>query len=336
MYFVLKMNKTQHKKFINTIKLVLLHNQLIGLITFNITDSNFKLSKFRLFFNLTASIILLPFAIYNVYLYTIINLTTVFKSTAILEIFTHSTFIITVWMTGVFNYPKISDFLNNMIKLEEKFYNVGLPINRPKEKKRIEVHFIIRNLILLAFFLAFPWHKLNDLISHLILLIFVILKSGVCFQTIEFISIIRNRYKTLNNYTDCMISKFRDEVLLNLCKSCDLHHRLSKLITQFNKTFGFLLLLMSGSTFLVIVLAIFYLAAYTPNNPVKWSEITLMSFWCLTFVVDILSVCNECYNTVQEVFFFIVKTQIKQINFRLTKLKKLFIKYKLRMLALLM
>ncbi|EFA07619.1 gustatory receptor 122 [Tribolium castaneum] len=295
------MDRINHKKFINTTKLLLWCDQTIGLITFDINTPSFKLSKIRSFLNITASAVLLPFAIYHIFMHIVpTKLISFYKSTAILEIAFEVIFIVTVWMTGAVKHSKIAHFLNKMIRLDERFQSVGLQIDTVREKRRIKIHFFLRSLFAIMLPLGILLIS-QDVIANVLLFIFIVVKSGVAFQTIEFVSIIRNRFVILNRYIEESISKYKHaELVMPLCKSCDLHHRLSKLIKQLNATYGLILLLMFTSHFIFIVVSIFYMSAYLISNPIMWDRVMLLTFWSAFFIVNVLYICNQCYNTVEE------------------------------------
>ncbi|RZC42879.1 7tm 7 domain containing protein [Asbolus verrucosus] len=81
---------------------------------------------------------------------------------------------------------------------------------------------------------------------------------------------------------------------LVLSKICSLHHHLS------NDTFGLILLLMFGTSFVEIVTTSFFISGLLQASQINWLYVIAIIVSCMNFALDVIYVCDVCYKTIKE------------------------------------
>ncbi|XP_008195702.2 putative gustatory receptor 28b [Tribolium castaneum] len=142
--------------------------------------------------------------------------------------------------------------------------------------------------------------------------ILLAMNSAVCHQTIELVKMLKIRFVILNKQINNLIEYFQknkigpvetkgtNKQLNTLNKICALHHHLSKLVKLFNETFGIVLLLMFGVSFVVIVITIFFFTANVQAGELYFMSLLNPILSNVTFVIDVVYVCDVCYSTIEE------------------------------------
>ena len=296
-----------NKKFLNSIKLVLLQNQIIGFVTFSASDEKFRPSKFRNTINILTTILVLSTTTYGIFVLIESNQSKINKTTNIILIITYTVFLATTWFCGITKSPKIASLLNQLINLDKKFHNFGFSIDYARTKKHVLWEFLARNLLMVILIWAIvTYTNIDDpefAISESIYVIFVATKSAICFLSVTLISMFKTRFKILNGYIDGLSKNSSKNrfLLISLCRSCDLHHSLYKFVKQFNDAFGLILLFVFGASFVYIVIAAFFVASNLQAEEIAWNNVISLAVACTPFIIDVVYVCSVCYTAVDEV-----------------------------------
>nr|AWT23295.1 GR2 [Hycleus cichorii] len=148
----------------------------------------------------------------------------------------------------------------------------------------------------------------------------LMINQAVCHQCIELAKMIRLRYHILNIHIEKIVDYFKRRTinfieiglmnkgvdrlysrqLYNLCYICTMHHHLTKLIKLYNETFGVILSLMFGVSFVSTVISLFYCSGGLQANQIDWIRIFLPCVTTWIYVVDTVYICNTCYTTIEE------------------------------------
>ncbi|RZB39054.1 7tm 7 domain containing protein, partial [Asbolus verrucosus] len=159
----------------------------------------------------------------------------------------------------------------------------------------------------------FPYSQSFDRYLEIAWFEAMLVNSAVCFQIVEMISMIKMRFAILNTRINKLVQFFASNKVntvnakgelknrfLVLTKICSLHHHLSKLIRLFNDTFGLILLLMFGTSFVEIVTTSFFTSGLLQASQINWLYVIAIIVSCMNFALDVIYVCDVCYKTIKE------------------------------------
>ena len=301
-------------KFLHSISVVLLQNQLLGTTTLTISNRKFQKSKPRTIFILITMSLFLVFAALVFYqkIY-LANNTVLYKSTDVILIIINSIYVIAVWLHALFNSDKFSHLLNAIITFDRNLYQFGDGVDYTKQRKRDLLESTIRYTVVVFTVVSFLVIRVymceEELLFELLRDVLLLIKSVTCHQAVQLVSIIKTRLEILNKHLRELLDSEDNPRRKNgrkfktLCKICDMHHHLIKINKLFNKTFGMLLLVMFGLSFVTTVLCFFYISASVQTAETDWQHGTLAIILSIPFLGDVVYVCNVCYKTVEEVFY---------------------------------
>ncbi|RZB39709.1 gustatory receptor Gr64 [Asbolus verrucosus] len=296
-FSIIAMEK-QFEKFVNNFRILLLHGQIFGLVTFSYTRKKFVASKLRFVYN-----VLLAFGSgmlvgYYLYLATRQEKLTMNKTIYVIISVTCEVYQIIIWVYSVISCGKFQRILNEIIEFDTKLQKSCIMINYSKNKKRICLQLLGRySLIIMEISdyvsYMFMYPDYDDLAGDIISILVTILNSSLN-------NLIENCTKSPLNLNGIDARRKLKKQLLSLCEICHLHHRLSKLIKLFNDTFGVILLFMFANSFVLSVVTFFIMVGQLQSTKIDWVYIVYMAIGTIPFVIDTIYVCHICYSTIGE------------------------------------
>ncbi|RZB38944.1 7tm 7 domain containing protein, partial [Asbolus verrucosus] len=181
-------------------------------------------------------------------------------------------------------------------------------INYQKNKQKILFQIYVRHIWTTLYISCFIFSGLSwRLFEQLYLItafLFLTINSVNCHQAIELISLLKSRFAILNEQISDLV-EFADSNIetvdktanfkrqyLSLRKICSLHHHLSRLITLFNETFGLVLLVTFGVSFVMISLSLFFAMVVLSQKDISWLHVLYTLTISVSFVVDTIYVCD--------------------------------------------
>jgi hypothetical protein len=316
---VQKPNNFIFKKFTNSIKTLLIQGQIFGLVTFNFTETNFRPSKIRTAQNVLTELVLLSFVAYFLY-ETVHNqrYQMIPRATVVLNFSCGVVFLSAVWIKSLLNRNKFIKFLNKIVDFDIILQENCRIVNYQKSKKGVRRRLLTNYLfmtIYISFYSVFTSVKYDfyQRTGQCIGFTMGLVNSATCLQTVELVSILKLRFAILNQQIDEIVKYFNtnrvnlvmhssnvQDRALALGKICTLHHHLSKLVKLFNDTFGVILLLMFGFSFIIITTMLFYVTAEIEDT-MNWKNIMYVFMTGICYIVDTLWVCDVCHSTAEEV-----------------------------------
>jgi hypothetical protein len=307
------------KKFTNSIKILLIQSQIFGLVTFSLTETKFRPSKIRTAQNVLTETVLLSVVVYFLYetvydqKYPIIS-----KGTAVLDFICGVVYLSAVWIKSLLNRDKFIKFLNKIVDFDMILQENCRIVNYQKCKKGVTRRLLMNCLFMTAYILFYTVFTTNNYnlyqrTGQCIGFVMSLVNSATCFQTVELVLILKMRFAILNQQIDEIVKYFEtnrvnlvmhssnvQDRALALGKICTLHHHLSKLVKLFNDTFGVILLLMFGFSFMIITTMLFYVTGEIETT-MNWKSIIYVFMTGICHIVDTLWVCDACYSTAEEV-----------------------------------
>lgn len=298
-------NKLQ--KFLNSINTLLIQNQIFGLITFT---KNLKPSKIRKLCIILILIIYICAILYCMYNHAKSSYNLTLRSTTLLLLTCCGSYISVIWLNGLLNEKKYIKFLIELAQFDCSFQQKFLDNCYKNKKQNFFKQSFLRFSFLTIYICYYSYNTNSKIFYHVLsqisLYLMMILSSVSCHQVIEFVSILKTRFKIINTEINKLFSQNNKEENLHkkfyvLAKICSLHLHLSELVILFNKIFGLVLLFMFGVSFLIITLSLFYVTSELQASEIQWKQALNVLMSSLTSIVDTIYVCTICYSTTQEV-----------------------------------
>ncbi|RZC38195.1 7tm 7 domain containing protein, partial [Asbolus verrucosus] len=285
---------------------------ILGLVTFTHSESTFRPFKSRCIWSVLAIFIDASMVVYFVFkvLTLKIDLKVVYKGSQVLLVCFSGCYMVTTWICSIVKREQFIEFLVKIIDFDVKLHTHSITINYERSRRKI-LYQLVGRLVYLFLMLAltlifsFLLEATYTIVGRMSTCILLIVNSATCHQSIELISMVRARFVILNKQIynlakSKQVTGKSTNRLVPLNHICALHHHLSKSITLFNSTFGLILLLMFGMSFVVIVSTIFYATIELQSSHTNWFILFYRTFSTLGFYVDPIYLCGVCYSTIEE------------------------------------
>ncbi|KAJ3637022.1 hypothetical protein MTP99_000510 [Tenebrio molitor] len=239
------------------------------------------------------------------------------RATVVLNFSCGVVFLSAVWIKSLLNRNKFIKFLNKIVDFDIILQENCRIVNYQKSKKGVTRRLLTNYLFMtmyISFYSVFTTVKFDfyQRTGQCIGFTMGLVNSATCLQTVELVSILKLRFAILNQQIDEIVKYFNtnrvnlvmhssnvQDRALALGKICTLHHHLSKLVKLFNDTFGVILLLMFGFSFIIITTMLFYVTAEIEDT-MNWKNIMYVFMTGICYIVDTLWVCDVCHSTAEE------------------------------------
>ncbi|RZB39733.1 7tm 7 domain containing protein [Asbolus verrucosus] len=305
-----------------TIKLLLFHSQIFGLVTFSYTETGFRLSKLRCVYSILLTFTYLSISVYSIHKILLADVPPVFIVSGLTQLSINGTYVAVVWICSLMNHSNFIELLTKMFDFDFKMQSSCILLNYDKKKKRILFQLIARYakltvIIALFVFLIFTNPQFRKGMIAVTFQVINFINSAVCYQIVVIVTMIQTRFTILNKQISNLIEycaptnastidsliterKVKNQ-FLTLGRICSLHHHLTKIIKLFNDTFGVTLLLVFTVSFVAIVIPLFYTTSLLQAREIEWGYVFFTIVSSMNFIIDTIYVCEVCYSTIEEV-----------------------------------
>ncbi|XP_044265397.1 putative gustatory receptor 28b [Tribolium madens] len=304
------------QKFVSSIRILLIKSRIFGLVTFTPDQSNFRPSNRRIFFNIVFIFIYLPIILYCIYITAFSeDLYMIYKTTNIIILGLNVVYVVTSLICAITKRDMFVEFLLKLVDFDTKIQTMNIKVNYNKIHRKIMIPCLVRIGVLTVIISTLAiMANLNgdEMIVESMAYILLVMNSAVCHQSIELVKMLKIRFVILNKQINNLIDYFQknkistvemkstNKQLNTLNKICALHHHLSKMIKLFNDTFGIVLLLMFGVSFVVIVIMTFFFTGIIQAGELYFMTLLNPILSTITFIIDVVFVCDVSYSTIEE------------------------------------
>lgn len=315
------MSRNLFQRFLATISLVLLHGQIIGLVTFASNGKKLYSSMWRKLYTISVLCIYLAFAAFCIYTIPgVTDVPSVYKYSSYIILVANALYAVTVCFSNIITTKKYIKLLEKIIGFDVQLQTTCVIIDYNKTKKRTICHLLERYIVIILLNIYYHWSmersQFGEKMGEVSAFFLTIFSSAVCYQAIELVWVLQTRFIILNKQINTLVAsstmaiattdtKQPQKIFTTLCKICTLHHHLSKCVKLFNEVFGVVLLSMFAVSFVVIVHCLFYTSIALQRSIVNWAEVIYTATSSLNFIVDSIFVCHVCYTTIEEVSSFL-------------------------------
>ena len=307
------------KNFRDCFKILLIPGEIFGLVTFSYS-THLTPSRAKLVANIFRIVIFALTTIYALHLCaTNDEILVVVKSTTLLS-FTYSIFCVTtIWILSVTNRHKFITFVTKIIQFDANCCDKRLTTYQ-KGRKKVMLCWTIKYLFLVFFSVAINANSCDEfsLIYTFLCSFMSAFSFTICRQSAELALLLKFRFFVLNEklLTIITVVDDLDYVKSVLTKVCTWHHHLSRLVKLYNDLFGIILLLVFGFSFLVVTVCSFVIAAEMQHGGTEWYVILGFCTIVVYYAVDVVSVCDSCYATIEEVRFLVTLCYVVVVAFQ--------------------
>lgn len=299
--------KNKMISILDTGRIILFQCQIFGVAPVTIQKNKIKLSFFQSFINIFLALFMLisTFLVSSNIFFE--HSKPLFRVTNLLLLISGSFFAIVVWICGIIHSKKLIVIFQCFSEFDYKtlFFK---KLDNLKQPKFVWQQLLFQNALAAVQILTLTTVAIlyfKQLISiELLRCVYLITKTTLLILIMFIINMIYSRFLILNNRLLHMLhdKKFRSNLIkYHLCKICEMHHLLSKTVKLFNETFGFVLLLFFGISFIIIVIVAFYLTGMIHGAQLKWINIIFLIVFVAPFIIDVTQLCHVCYKTIAEV-----------------------------------
>ncbi|XP_063908533.1 uncharacterized protein LOC135126413 [Zophobas morio] len=311
------MSRNLFQRFLATISLVLLHGQIIGLVTFASNGKKLYSSMWRKIYIISVLCIYLAFATFCIYTIPgVTDVPSVYKYSSYIIQVANALYAVTVCFSSIITTKKYIKLLQKIIDFDVQLQTTCVIIDNNRTKKRTIFHLLGRYIVIVLLNVYYHWSiersEFSEKMGEVSAFFLTIFSSAVCYQAIELVWVLQTRFIILNKQINTLVAssampiattdtKQPRKIFTTLCKICTLHHHLSKCVKLFNEVFGVVLLNMFAVSFVVIVHCLFYTSIALQRSIVNWAEVIYTATSSLNFIVDSIFVCHVCYTTIEAV-----------------------------------
>ncbi|KAJ3647883.1 hypothetical protein Zmor_019733 [Zophobas morio] len=304
------------RRFLSTVNLLLIHGQIVGLVTFTYDKKKFQSCAWRKLYSVFLILVHLAFMSFCMYVIpTITGANSIYKNTGYIIMVANAAYAVTVWSSSILGSDSYIKLLGKMIDFDVQLQTSCVIIDYNKARKRVAFHLLGRyvfvTLLCVYYHFSQARSQLAQKVAEVAAIFLIFFNSAICYQATELVTILKTRFMLLNKQITSLVDSSTTTVPKNgtkqtqkdfaiLCKVCTLHHHLSKCVRFFNQAFGVILLAMFAVSFISIVLCLFYTSVALQKTVLNWDEVLYTTAASVPFIVDSIFVCHVCYTTIEE------------------------------------
>ncbi|RZB39708.1 hypothetical protein BDFB_010029 [Asbolus verrucosus] len=143
------MDNNSFKKFLNSYKILLVHSQLFGLITFSYTETNFRPSNLRFIYNVLLSGCTLSLVACYLHMTMTQEIPIIYKAISVLYMGMYGIYLMTIWICSLINRHKVKEMLSMIIDFDIMLQTSCIIIDYGKSKRRMLIQLLGRYCVLM-------------------------------------------------------------------------------------------------------------------------------------------------------------------------------------------
>lgn len=216
----------------------------------------------------------------------------------------------------IVNKSRYMNLVQSILQNDREFDEINICLPYGKIKRRMHQFCAIRACLLIISFSSMAYYYNEEVSKALSLFLPLFFNSSVCYYLTIYVLRIRHGFGTLNSLLEEMVFTGTETVqkvpapwttvLTALNSICTIHHSLSKIIKDFNKTFGIVLLASFTVAFLTTVVSVHYIYwSLVQRNLFQFIGCASIAY---IYVTDVIIICKMFDSTIEEVRYVVVGT----------------------------